>query len=249
MRSDAAPPKIVFGGAFEGGGDFPEHRHENAWELVYLQEGAVTQKLLGTEVEMRPGTFVVHPPETVHGDSARDRYVLFHVLVTCDGHLGWPRQGSDLDGSPVGTLLGLVVREWYSNGAHREAFLRHCASLLDILMRRCAVQSEESLVSRSVVAEVCGRFRREFRGSIDMGRIAQDLGISRSTLYGYFKRVLGRPPQEVLDGIRLKHAVHLLRHSKLSVEDVALGSGYCSASHLGRKLRKALGKTARQVRG
>lgn len=247
-RNDVPTPKIVFAGGFEGEGVYPDHRHEHAWELIYLREGALKERSGKDSLEMRPGMFVVHPPGTIHGDSASDRYFLYHILVTADGPLGWPRSGNDLEGSPLHALLGMIVQEWYSNGVHREAFLRHCVSLLDILMRRCAVQTEESLVARNVVAEVCGQFRREFWNSIDIGEAASRQGISRSTLYAYFRRVLRRTPQDVLDGIRLKNAVYLLRHSNVSVEEIAKGSGYCSASHLGRKLRDSYGLTARQIR-
>jgi len=220
----------------------------HAWELIYLRDGWVTERLSGDTLDMRPGMFVVHPPGTVHGDSANSKYFMYHVLVTQDQPLDWPRSGNDLEGAPIQAILDLVIREWYSNGAQREAFIRHCALLLDILMKRCAIQDQESLIARNVVTTVCGQFRREFHSAINMQEVARDLGIARSTLYAYFSRVLGRTPLEVLEGIRLKHAAYLLKHSELPVEQVARSAGHCSASHLGRKLRRNYGRTARQIR-
>ena len=241
-------PKIVYAGGYEGICDFPDHRHEHAWELVYLCEGSIKERVEGEAREMHPGTFILHPPGVVHGDSACDRYFLYHVLFVADELLGWPGIGSDFDGEPIRAVLGMIVREWYSSGIQRETYLRHCSSLLDLLMKRCAIEAEESLVARHLVAAVCGRFRREFRHAINLHQVSADLHISRSTLYTYFEQVLGRTPQRVLDGIRLKHAVYLLKHSELPIEQVATGSGYCSSSHLGRKLRRAFNITARQVR-
>jgi|GEM_PF-7134108 len=197
---------------------------------------------------MRPGMFAVHPPGAVHGDSANGRFFIYHVLVTLNQPHDWPRSGNDLEGAPIRAVLEMVVREWYSNGSQREAFIRHCASLLDILMKRCAIQAQESLVARNVVSAVCGHFRREFFSPINMQDVARDQSICRSTLYSYFNRVLGRTPQEVLEGIRLKHAVYLLKHSELPIERVARSAGYCSSSHLGRKLRRAYDTTASQIR-
>jgi AraC-like DNA-binding protein len=244
----AHPPRIVYAGGFEGSGDYADHRHEHAWELIYLCEGAVTERLGNEAIEMRPGTFVVHPPGSVHGDSAEGDYFLYHILVTPDRSLDWPRFGSDPDGEPIRALLKMVVREWYSNAPHREAFLRHSASLLDILMRRQAIEGEESEIARNMVAAACGRFRRDFPASINMQEVADDLRISRSTLYAYFRQILGRTPQNVLDSIRLKHAVYLLKHSELPIDEIAKGSGYYSSSHLGRKLRHAYQMSASQVR-
>ena len=247
-RRGAPSLKIVYAGGYQGFGDNADHRHEHAWELIYLREGSIVERIGKEGVEMRPGNFMVHPPGSVHGDSAEGEYSLFHVLVTPDLPLDWPRFGSDPDGEPVRALLDMVVREWYSNGPHREAFLRHSASLLDILMKRLAIQAEESEVARNTVAAACGRFRREFYNSISMQDVARDLQISRSTLYAYFHQVLGRTPQDVLDEIRLKHAVYLLKHSEVPVEEVAKGSGYCSSSHLGRKLRHTYQMSASQLR-
>jgi transcriptional regulator GlxA family with amidase domain len=81
-----------------------------------------------------------------------------------------------------------------------------------------------------------------------MGELAAQLDISRSTLYAYFRQVLGRTPQEALDEIRLKHAIFLLKHSDRDIASVARGSGFCSSSHLGRKLRVACGRTATEIR-
>jgi AraC-like DNA-binding protein len=247
-RSDGHVPRIVHAGGHEGAGDFPDHRHEHAWELLYLYEGNIMQRSGGEAVMMTPGTFIVHPPGTVHGDSATSRYFLYHVLVTSEKPLEWPRLGTDLEGAPICALLDMVVQEWCHNRLHREAFIRHCASLLDVLMKRCAIRDEESGVAIRTVSAACGLFRREFPRSIDMKAVASDLNISRSTLYAYFHQVLERTPQEVLDGIRLKHAVCLLKHSDLSMERVAKDSGYCSASHLGRKLRATYSLTAGQIR-
>ncbi len=241
-------PKIVYAGGHQGSGDFPDHRHERAWELLYLLEGTITERCGKKALQMRPGTFVVHPPGFMHGDSARERYFLYHILITCPEPLDWPLSGNDLDGEPIRAILDMVVREWYSSGIHRETFIRQCASMLDILMQRCAVHSEESHVARNLVAAACGRFRREFPNQISLQEVARDLNISRSTLYAYFNQALGRTPLEVLDSIRLKHALYLLKHSELAIEEVARGSGYCSSSHLGRKLRHAYRMTATQIR-
>jgi len=247
-RTETCPPKIVFAGGFEGVGEYPNHRHENAWELLYVRDGIVVERAGKSSFEMKPGMFILHPPGTLHGDSASDRYFLYHVLLTSDQPLGWPEFGHDLEDSPLHDLLRMIVREWYSNRIHRESYLRHAAVLLDILMRRCAVDQEGSHIARNVVAEVCGFFRREFRESINIIDVARQLQISRSTLYAYFRQTLGRTPTDVLEAIRLKHAVYLLLHSEQSVAEIARDAGFYSASHLSRKLRSAYQLTASQIR-
>lgn len=253
MNTDAigghgSAPKIVYAGGYSGSSDYPVHTHENAWELIYLREGAIDEIANKDVLGLSPGMFVVHSPGTIHGDLAHSEYFLYHVLVATDHPEHWPKLGRDLEASPIGALLGMIVHEWHNGWVHRETFLRHSALLLDVLMRRCVVMSEETSIALSVVTRVRGIFRRDFRQSINMGELAAELDISRSTLYAYFHQVLARTPQEVLDEIRLRHAVFLLRHSQLSIGSIAQGSGFCSASHLGRKLRKIYQRSASEIR-
>ena len=55
-RTEACPPKIVFAGGFEGSGEYPDHRHDNAWELLYVREGIVVERTRDNSFEMKPGT-------------------------------------------------------------------------------------------------------------------------------------------------------------------------------------------------
>jgi AraC-like DNA-binding protein len=241
-------PNIVFAGGYAGSGSFPIHRHDKAWELIYLRDGCIEQLAGNETLSLGPGMFVVHPPGTSHGDLAQSDYFLFHVLLTSDHPLSWPKFGRDLEGSPICALLGILVQDWHNGWVHREALLRHSAVLLDILMKRCVLQTEEVSKALSVVARAQRILRRDFREAINIGEVASQLDISRSTLYAYFHQVLGQTPHELLDEIRQQHAVFLLRHSQLSVGEVARGSGFYSASHLGRKLRKTYQLTAREIR-
>ena len=241
-------PKIVYAGGHGGATDFPPHKHENAWELLYLREGHIAEMSDGEVFDLSPGMFILHPPGAVHADRASSDYFLYHVLIASREPLTWPRLGRDLEGAPLGGLLELIVRDWYGGWNHRDAFLRHSIHLLDILMKRSAVHSEEENSAVKVVSRARGIFRNDFRRPISFGELAAELQISRSTLYTYFDQVLGRTPQEVLDEIRLKHAVFLLKHSELSVDAVAKGSGFCSGSHLGRKMRLSYQVSPREIR-
>ncbi len=216
--------------------------------MIYLREGSIDEVVGQDVLGLEPGMFVVHPPGTEHGDLAHSEYFLYHVMFTSDHPSAWPRVGCDLDGSPLGALLGMIVHDWHNGWAQREAFLRHSAQMLDIVMKRCGLFGQEGRTAQAIVAQARGLFRRGFRQPIDMGEIAAELGISRSTLYAHFRSVLGRTPQSVVAEMRLRNALFLLQHSKLSVAEIARGSGYCSASHLGRKLREAYNLGAKDIR-
>ncbi len=244
------PPalKIVYSGGFDGDGDYPDHRHENAWELLYLREGTITERSGDSTYILEPGAFVVHAPGVVHGDSAEGKYFLYHVLVSSDRPLEWPTFGREEETGPIGALLGIIVNEWYNNFLNREAALRNAAVLLNILLKRHAGGEQQRNIALAIVNQARGILRREFRQTIEFESIARQLNISRSTLYTHFHKILGKTPQQELDRIRLRHAVYLLRHSKLPIDQIAENSGYCSSSHLTRKLRAIYQRTASEIR-
>ena len=88
----------------EGGGDFtvacwepgqasPYHCHPDATEIYFCFSGGGTMRTPDRTVDVRPGSFVVHPRGEVHeyinGD---ERTLLFRIrygddMVSC--HLGW----------------------------------------------------------------------------------------------------------------------------------------------------------------
>jgi hypothetical protein len=134
--SQVSAPRIVYAGGYSGSSNHPIHKHENAWELIYLREGSI-EEIVGDHVlDLSPGMFVVHSPGTPHGDLASSEYFLLHVLITSDHPTSWPRVGWDLEESPIRSVLGMIVHDWHNGWIQREAFLRHSATLLDILMKR-----------------------------------------------------------------------------------------------------------------
>ncbi len=59
--------------------------------------------------------------------------------------------------------------------------------------------------------------------------LAREVGQSRATFNRRFVSLIGEPPASYLGRWRMSLAAHLLRHSELSLEDVAARVGYESA--------------------
>lgn len=84
------------------------------------------------------------------------------------------------------------------------------------------------------------------RPAID--EIAAAAGCSCTLLRKRAKTVFGRSFGRELARIQLDRAAHLLRNTTLTVEAVASESGFCSASHLGQRMKAALGVTPNAYR-
>jgi LacI family transcriptional regulator len=86
------------------------------------------------------------------------------------------------------------------------------------------------------------------REAIGVNNVVRETGISRRGLEIRFQTILGKSIREEIQRVRLGCAKQLLIESNLSVERIALLTGFCSLSHLGSTFRLANGMTPAQYR-
>lgn len=114
-------------------------------------------------------------------------------------------------------------------------------------------QSAYVLVDHLAHADpVVGRFERWARARLDQGfsldEAAASVGASKRTLARRIGQALGRTPLDYFQDLRVERAVHLLRTTPASVDDVAARVGYADGVTLRALLRKRIGKGVREIR-
>jgi LacI family transcriptional regulator len=82
-------------------------------------------------------------------------------------------------------------------------------------------------------------------GVADVARCA---GLSRRALELRFQQLIGRSPAAEIRRVRIDHAIHLLRHTNLSVATVAERSGFSSAEYMASVFRAHLAMAPLQFR-
>ena len=96
------------------------------------------------------------------------------------------------------------------------------------------------------------RFETWIRGHLaepfDLAHVARALGSSERTLQRRIRAVLGKPPVSFVQDLRLEHAVHLLRVTQGTVDEIAGAVGYGDASTLRTLLRRRLRTGVRELR-
>jgi transcriptional regulator GlxA family with amidase domain len=96
------------------------------------------------------------------------------------------------------------------------------------------------------------RFERWARGRLAEGfsldQAAKALGTSKRTLARRMHSVLGKSPLAFFQDMRVERAVHLLRSSHASVEQIAAQVGYAEGMTLRALLRRRLGRGVREIR-
>jgi transcriptional regulator GlxA family with amidase domain len=96
------------------------------------------------------------------------------------------------------------------------------------------------------------RFERWARGRLAKGfsldKAAEAVGTSKRTLARRMQSVLGKSPLAFFQDLRIERAVHLLRTSDASVDQIAAQVGYASGVTLRALLRQVLGRGVQEIR-
>jgi transcriptional regulator GlxA family with amidase domain len=114
-------------------------------------------------------------------------------------------------------------------------------------------QSAYALTDHLVHADpVVQRFEAWARGRLKLGfsleAAARATGASKRTLARHMQAVLGKSPLEYFQSLRVERAVHLLKTTQASVDEVASRVGYADGATLRALLRKRLNAGVREIR-
>lgn len=102
--------------------------------------------------------------------------------------------------------------------------------------------------SDPTVSAFDGWVRRNLADPKPLRDAARELGVSERTLQRATQQVLGQSPVSFMQQVRLDHAIHLLRTSDRSVDQIAEEVGYRNAGSLRSLLRARRGTSVREVR-
>ncbi len=115
-------------------------------------------------------------------------------------------------------------------------------------------QSAYALADHLVHADpIVQRFESWARARLSDGfsldQAAKSVGASKRTLARHMHAVLGRSPLSYFQKLRVERAVHLLKTSRVSVDEVASKVGYADGATLRTLLRRELNLGVKQIRG
>lgn len=81
-----------------------------------------------------------------------------------------------------------------------------------------------------------------------VARLAEEIGLSRSTFAARFTKVVGRPPLDYLREVRLKQAARLLREGNRTLKEIAARTGYKTSSAFSNAFRQWSGAAPGEFR-
>lgn len=126
---------------------------------------------------------------------------------------------------------------------------QQAAALIEVLVQlyRCYLDATGQAQAGSIGGPEDGIIRaieymlRHFLGEVDPDEPQRLSGLKKTMFYRLFRQATSLPPNEFVIRLRLQHALHLLKTSRMPVTDIALESGFNSLSYFNRVFKDRRG--------
>lgn len=239
---------LLGAGAFQAprGKNFPLHQHY-VWEIVYYRAGFIECPIGDAVFQSRPGLVLLTPPGIPHAEVALTDYANYWLNLKISGSLDWPRFCFDDREHNLERLFGAIVQEWNGHAPGRDEMLELLLKQLGLALGRAFSAGQISEAEKTVDA-AARLIEQQYTAPLTITKIAEQLGITTAYLRLLFARYRGNNPLAYLHALRLQHALQLISGSSLTLEAVARLSGYDSASHLSRHVKRQTGKNPGEFR-
>jgi len=152
-------------------------------------------------------------------------------------HIGWALKAEMESGYPSGPLYLESLAEGLA------ACLVHNHS--SIARQRA---TERSAMSAQRLRDATAFIEDNLSRQLCLAEIARITGLSVSQFTVHFRRSIGVSVHQYVIRRRLERAVALLRAGRLSINQVAVGVGFCHQSHLAMHMRRLLGVAPHEIR-
>lgn len=242
-------------------------------EISYILEGSARVCLLKEEHLLRAGdSFIVlphalHSIQPVPGEPCRYFTLIFSpsLLTGFPGSFfeqawytpfvttvkGYHR----LSGTPVSGAIHDHLFWIYAHDqdAEQETCLSIQRRLQDIwlLLVRHVFSAAPSAAPEdedSRILQMIDDLRAHYSEKFSLTAMAERLHVSRGECCRYFKRMMGMTLTDYLNDYRLSKAAERLVLTQTSMSEIALATGFCSASHFSAEFRKKTGCTPSEYR-
>jgi AraC family transcriptional regulator len=204
-----------------------------AWEYtsealaIFMQPAFLKRLALETEL-LNPEQVELKsiPP---HYDATVVRFTQLLEQELMSLYFGMPLPGSGMYLESLVHGLGIHLLRYYCTGKTK-------------LFR------DKNKFSNAKLRDAIAYIQAHLTQDISIQDITQHLDISPYYFSRWFKQAMGIPPYQYVIQQRVERAQELLRHSTLSLSEIALQCGFNSQSHFNRHFKKQVGITPQQYR-
>ena len=255
--------------------DYPEHSHDFT-ELVVVYEGSGINIVEGFEYPLVAGDVFVLNPGQKHAYKDTKHLHLCNVLFDADiiglksldmthlpGFHALFRLEPKLRKKNFNSRLHLRDKELMKARAviedieqeleqKRPGFRLISKSELLLLIGKLSrwydEVSREDSAKLMQIAKSIAHMEQTLYDPLSVEALAKMANMSERAFYRVFQKATGVSPNQYLTNLRLSQACELLKHSEMSITDVAHECGFQDNSYMTRQFKKHLGHTPSQFR-
>ncbi|GAB5450294.1 MAG: hypothetical protein Hals2KO_06220 [Halioglobus sp.] len=147
----------------------------------------------------------------------------------------------------IADLMVHIVEEWFSHNTAR-AIENQFSPEIRRSFQDAAYQTASSAHRDETVVEAQQWLQDHLATPLSLTTLAAELGVNPRTLHRRFTRATGSTPMAYLQTLRMATARDLLRHSNLSIGEIAWQLGLQDASYFAKLFRKHAAMTPQQYR-
>lgn len=258
---------------YEGEVDAPNRRlfsQRNQLSAWWLQAGSVVVKRGAQTWAARAGEWIFCGPYPLHQDFSADARIL-----SVNFRLEWPSGDSLVDqilvvpaerhselGKAARALLRFISRRFPKIGTGlppqpveltgffemQSLFAEWARAYLETLLASGVVPSRMGGLDPRVLAALRQLDRHDWRSPFREKKLAAAVALSAGHLDRLFVQQLGLTPRAYLQKRRLESAVASLADTTTPAKKIAYDLGFSSASHFTHWLKRAAGKSPREIR-
>lgn len=247
-------------------------------KIVYVWRGAVTLYMDDRKYELTSGNFCIITPGIKHTVfSGNDEDVIVNILMRASSFAsafsGILREQNILTdffwkilytrhsnrvlifGCENDAKLDRWVEKMFDESARGESasnllMKSYAMIFLGIVMREHldALHPEEELTEQVYVMPAIIQEMRDHLKTITLEDLSRQFHMSEEDLKRYIVKESGYTWRFLLRDLRLRRAVELLRHTRMSMEKIMEETGYSSMSNFYRSFREQFGKTPMEFR-
>ncbi|WNR44893.1 AraC family transcriptional regulator [Paenibacillus roseipurpureus] len=244
----------------------PLHRHEHAYEFVYLQNGSVTWEIDGTLFPMSAGQWFYTRPGELHKaryDYMEPSQIWWVIINDPENDPNWFRL-NEAEREIIISRFHRLPRIFQGDPRTHERFAHLKTTLnsdspdhllfaryqlMDIILR--LLQPVTTKKVEPELRETIIRTVQEMTQSPEMrfsvADMAEAVRVSESYYFKLFNEIFGQSPSTYMDRIRIERACTLLK-TGISVTETALELGFKTSQHFTRVFKKIIGSSPSEWR-